>query len=212
MARAKTRKWSNLKGSEIDDSNAIELTPRQTKVLTEVDKRRVKEDSGDPVTIKDLEQEWSTLEEEEGFEDQGREDRSILFAALEKRVLEELERIKDQTGIDMYRGEQVTFSPKFVLNSSVENPQVFYAWVKKKVLEHMLTMPVGRLKSIVATAMDTDLAAAMTPAQRAALEPGEPGSGVPPPGVRVTLHTTINHTSQRTRRRPAPDADDDGPF
>jgi hypothetical protein len=51
----------------------------------------------------------------------------------------------------------------------------------------------------------------MTPAQRAELNPGDPASGVPPPGVKVFLQTTVHHPPVK---RPAPVEPDelDGPF
>jgi hypothetical protein len=210
MAKNKPRKWSNLKGQIADDPEQVELTPRMRTVLQEVDKRRMKE-NGDPVGMNDLALEWSGLEEEEAFEELRKSERNVTFEALERRILEELERVKEVAGTDLWRGEGQTFSPKYMLNVHVTDPVALLQWVKDTQQEHLLTIPVGRLKGIVGEAMNTDVAAALTPAERAAMKPGAPGSGQPPPGVGVTLHTTVHHTSSTRTRSSKPD-DDEGPF
>lgn len=222
MRRDKTRKWANLKGQIPDDPAQVELSPRTIEVIAEADKRRTKtvEDphtgAADvrPVGMDDLAQEWSGLEEEEEFEDLAKAQRNIVYDALTRRILEELERVKQIAGTDMWRGEGQTFSPKFMLNVRVTDPVALRKWVEDTAQQHLLTIPSGRLKGIVGEAMNTDSAAAMTPAERSALKPGMPGSGQPPPGVSVTLFTSVHHTSsvgKKTRGQSDPD-DDAGPF
>jgi hypothetical protein len=212
MARKdKPRKWANLKGQIPDDPSQVELNPRTLEVIAEADKRRQK-DGGAPITMDDLAQEWSGLEEEEEFEDLARSKRNILYDALTRRILEELERVKAIAGTDLWRGEGQTFSPKFALNIRVTDPQALRKWVEDTNQQHLLTVPRGRLNGIVSEAMNVDSAAALTPAERAALKPGQPGSGMPPPGVEVTLFTTVHHTAPGRKTRGSSDPDDSGPF
>lgn len=223
--RDKTRKWSNMKG-QIPD--AVDLSPRAALVIAEADKRRWKpavEPSGAlvevvpgvqvEVTMDDLAAEYNNLEEEEAFEDMARDRRNIVYDALTKRILEEIEKVKAIAGTDMWRGQDQTFSPKYMLNIRVTDPVALRKWVRETDQEHLLTLPSGRLKAIVGEALNTDAAAAMTPGERAALKPGMPASGQPPPGVEVSLFTTIHHTStkpgKRTRGSSDPD-DTSGPF
>ncbi len=208
--RDKVRKWSNLKG-QIPD--AVDLSPRGQEVIKEADTRRNKE-TGEPVTMDDLALEWNGLEEEEAFEDMAREKRNIVYDALTKRILEELDRVKTMAGTDLWRGQDQTFSPKYMLNIRVTDPIALRKWVEETGQQHLLTIPVGRLKGIVGEAMNTDSAAAMTPAERATLKAGQPGSGMPPPGVEVSLFTTVHHTSTAPgkKTRGSSDPDDSGPF
>lgn len=208
--RDKTRKWSNLKG-QIPE--AVDLSPRGAEVIKLADERRQKED-GSPVVIDDLALEWNGLEEEEEFETLAREQRNVIYDALTKRILEELERVKQLAGTDLWRGQDQTFSPKYMLNIKVSDPVALRKWVEETGQQHLLTVPTGRLKGIVSECMDTDKAAAMTPAERAQLKAGQPGSGMPPPGVEVSLFTTVHHTSTKPgkKTRGSSDPDDSGPF
>lgn len=218
--RDKTRKWSNLKG-EIPD--AVDLSPRGQEVIAEADKRRtvpVVDAEGKPTgetrpaTMNDHAQEWNGLEEEESFEDMAREQRNITYDALTKRILEELDRVKTLAGTDLWRGEDQTFSPKHLLNIKVTDPVALRKWVEETKQQHLLTLPTGRLKAIVGEAMNTDSAATLTPGERAKLKAGEPGSGQPPPGVEISLFTTVHHTSTTPgkKTRGSSDPDDSGPF
>lgn len=210
MARNKPRANAHLLGKVPDAP--VEISERMTRVLAEKDKRRTKAD-GTSYTMDDLAAEYGSLEEEEEFEDLARTERSVTFEALEKRILEELERVKSIAGTDMWRGQGQTFSPKHVLNVHVTDAVALRRWIKETDQEHVLSIPAPRLKSIVAEALNPELAVAMTPEQRILLKPGAPGSMQPPPGVSVTLHTTINHTNSAAKQRRAAVApDDDAPF
>jgi hypothetical protein len=81
----------------------------------------------------------------------------------------------------------------------VENPQALLAWVREKNMEALLTLPSGRLNSIIAEAYNEDIVAILSPDQRATLEPGDPGSFAPPPGVKVFLQEGVHHTSKRKK-------------
>lgn len=202
MSRNKPRKWSNLKGQI--PSTPEPLSERVQKILKEKDERK-------DADMTALAQEWDTLEEEEEFEDLAREERSIKFEAIKRRTLEELAKVKQVAGTDMWRGEGHTFSPKNILNVEVHDPQALRQWIQDTGMAALLTIHVSRLKSLVGEAMNADLAAALTPAQRAALKPGDPGSMQAPPGVTISLFETVHHTSNK-RKRQAPPEDPDGPF
>jgi hypothetical protein len=204
MARNKTRKWSNLKGAVPDAPDQVELTPRMLEIFQEKDARAAK-------TMDELTAEYAALEEEEAYEALAAAKRSILYEALDRRILEELDKIKAIAGTDMWRGQGRTASPKYTPNPIVKDPAALKAWIKDNKLEDLLTLSSPRLKSIVCEALDSEIALALTPAQRAQLKPGEPGSSQPPPGVEVFLRTSVHHTSAK-RRAITPDDDVETPF
>lgn len=204
MARNKPRKWSNLKG-QIPDA-PVELSERFQEVLAETDKLRIKE-TGEVFSMADLQNEWVALEEEADFASLQEHQRNVKFDALERRILEELEKVKAVAGTDMWRGEHKTFSPKFTPRPTVTDLQALMQWIKDTKQEDQLTLAHPRLKAIVCEALDPDAAAAMTPAERAALKPGAPASGLPPPGVKVFLDTGVNHTSVKRARVGDPEDD-----
>jgi hypothetical protein len=199
--RNKPKKWSNLEGQLPRDTSA-ELSERFQQVLAEADKRNGR-------TMQALQDEWVDLEEEEAFAKLAEYERNVKFEALERRILEELEKVKAVSGGDMWRGAAKTFSPKFTPRPSVEDAAKLMAWIKATGQEHQLTLPAPRLKSIVCEALDTDAAALLTPAERAQLKPGDPASGAPPPGVTVFLDKSVHHTTVKTS---SPVPDDDNPF
>lgn len=208
MARKKScNKWSNVPDAP------VEMSDRFKAVLEEADKLRwhpVDEPSDvrEPFTMTDLQNEWVALEEEEAFAELAAAQRSIKFDALERRILEELEIVKRVSGSDMWRGDHKTFSPKFTPRPQVKDLHALMQWIESTGQRDQLTLPAPRLKAIVCEALDTELAASMTPAQRAALKPGDPASGVPPPGVEAYLDRGINHRTVRITHA----GDDDGPF
>lgn len=198
MARRKKRQWSNLKGQIPDDPEQVVMSERMEKVLKEKDERADK-------SMNDLAQEFASLEEEESFEELARSERNIKFEAIERRILEELEKIQGIAGTDMWRGDGHTFSPKYQARPIVTDPAKLMQWVRDTGQEALLRLLPSTLQSIVNEALNTDLAATLTPAQRAALEPGSAGSGVPPPGVQVVLRTTVNHRGPGRKRRQGDD-------
>jgi hypothetical protein len=204
MARKKTGgKWSNLKG-QFPEATPVELSDRMVEVFAAKDARK-------DATMDELIAERAALEEEEAFEDLARADRSVKYEALDRRILEELDKVKQIAGTDMWRGDGRTASPKITPQPIVEDIVALTEWIKDTGLyDTLFTLSKPRLKATVCEALETDAAAALTPAQRAALKPGAPGSGAPPPGVKVHLRTTVHHTSakQRAPRHVAADPDD----
>lgn len=188
---AKTRKWSNLKGT-LPEAPPKESTEWMQKVFAAKDERAGK-------TMNELALEYADLEEEEAFAELAASERNIKYAAIERRVLEELAKVEELAGTDMWRGEGQTFSPKNTLRPVIKDPGALMQWIKDTGQEDQLTLPDSRLKNIVAEALSTDAAAMLTPAQRAQLKPGDPASGACPPGVEAYLQIGVHHTSNKPR-------------
>ena len=192
----KPRKWSNQKDKL--PAPPAESSQWMDKVFAAKDERKDK-------TMAELAEEYKGLVEEEKFEELARKARNIIYEALERRMLEELEKVEQLSGQDVWRGGPGTFSPKFTPRPTVTDQAALDAWIVENKLESLLTLPSGRLSSIVAEAYDPDAAASMTPAQRAALKPGMPGSALPPPGVSVFLARGVNYTKPGNGRVRNPD-------
>jgi len=208
MARNKVRKWSNLKG-QVPDAPETQPSEWMQEVFKAKDARQTK-------SMDELQQEYGELVAADEADKAAASERNIKYAALDRRILEELEKVKQVSGQDMWRGNGHTFSPKFSPRPVVEDKQALRAWITETGQEDQLELPTGRLNAIIAECMNTDLAAILTPAQRATLRPGDPGSGMPPPGIKLFLQTSVHHTSAKAKPTTAastPDADgDDGPF
>jgi hypothetical protein len=111
----------------------------------------------------------------------------------------------------MWRGQNQTFSPKFDVSPSVKDKSALMQWVHSCVScgrtedeckcdefinrATQLSLAKPTLKSIVSEAYDSDIAELLTPAQRAQLKPGDPGSMMPPPGVSVYMVNGVNRRS-----------------
>lgn len=188
----KPRAWSNQRG-KLPEPPA-ESSEWMKKVFAAKDERSAK-------TLDELAAEYEGLVEEEKFEELARKARNIIYEALERRMLEELEKIEKMSGQDMWRGEPGTVSPKFTPRPNVVDQAALDGWIKEHKLESMLTLPGGRLNSIIAEAYDQDIAASLSPAERAALKAGMPGSLQPPPGVNVFLKNCINFTQRRKPKK-----------
>lgn len=190
----KARKWSNVNVPE----EPVALTEREIAVRAEADKLRGvgTDPEGHAYTKKDmreLAQDYNGLCEEEEFEKLAARDRSVKYEALERVIRDELIKVEELSGQDMWRGEGCTLSPKNTLIAVVVDKITFKKWIRDTEQEHILEVPPSRLTSIVTDAMDPDAAALLTPAERALLKPGEPASGQPPPGVTIFIRKGINH-------------------
>lgn len=191
MARNKVRKWSNLKG-QVPDAPVNETTEWMQEVFREKDARKDK-------SMDELQEEYAQLSEADEAAEAERAKRNIKYAALDRCILTKLEDVKKVSGQDMWRGNGHTFSPKFSPRPVVEDKAALRAWIKETNQEDQLELPTGRLNAIIAECMNTDLAKILTPAQRAMLRPGDPGSGIPPPGIKLFLQTSVHHTSPKVR-------------
>lgn len=198
MARSKVRKWSNLKGSLPDIEEA--LSPRLTLVLQAAQDRAA-------LTMLELSREYAKLEEQADAAKEADTARNIHFEALDLLILKALEHIKAVAGTDTWHGEGHTFSPQYMPHPLVKSPELLLEWIHETGQEEQLSLPKGRLNAIVKEALDAELAASLTPAQRALLTPGAPGSFQPPPGVEVYLRTTVHHTGPRKRKEESEDED-----
>lgn len=197
----KARKWSNLDGQLPEEPKP--LSEREVKIRVEVDKLRgmaVDNDTGELIpakTMRELAADYAGLVEEESFEDLAQKKRSVKYEALERVIYDELRRVQELSGQDMWRGEGQTFSPKFSPIPVITDMAALEAWIEANGYEYLYTIDGGRLKNLVVEALDTDAAAAMSPAERAALKPGEAASGQPPPGVSVFLRKGVNRTETK---------------
>lgn len=187
--RNKPRKWSNLKGTV--PQVPVEISPRQEQVFQQRDERR---GQGMP----DLTTEWAKLEAADTVAADAQSKRNITYDALEVLMLEELEKIQTLSGQDQFRGPDGTFSPKNTLYPTVKDEAALKAWVIESGMSSMLELPRPRLASIVAAAYDMTNADLLTPAARAGLKPGQPMSGMPPPGVEVFIKTTVHHAGGKS--------------
>lgn len=201
MGRRKgPRKWSNLK-DQLPAAPVNESGEWIEKVFREKDARQ-------QLTMEQLSDEWAALVEEEDKAREAESERNIKFAALERRILEELEKVQEVSGQDVWRGKGRTFSPKIEPYPVVTDRAKLKAWIKEEGLDDLLTLPPATLKTLTKEAFDTEIAAMMSPAQRAKLKPGKAGSGQAPPGVTPFLKTTVN-ARVRASKRAQDDGDDD---
>jgi hypothetical protein len=176
----------------------IELSAREIAIREAKDKLA-------SVELKELQEKWFALDLEEARAASLAKHRSILYAALERRVLEELKKIEDMAGTDQYKGPLGTFSPKYGVEPSVENNETLTEWAKENGFEELLQLPSGKLKEIVTDALDPKAAMSLTVPQRASLPPGSAGSGQAPPGVKLWFHTSVNFTSKKAKTEPEDD-------
>lgn len=187
MATRKPRKWSNLKGV-IPDADSGVITPWMKKVLAAKDTRAEH-------SMATLADEYAGLKAADKKAEEDSSKRKVLYKALELRVLEELKKVKEVAGMDTWQGAAgQSFSPKFTPRPVVKDPEALMAWIHETKQTEQLTLPGARLKAIVCEALDTKVAAVLTPAQREQLKPGDPASGAPPPGVDVFLQTSVSWT------------------
>lgn len=181
----KPRKWSNLDGQIPEEP--VELTDREQKIRARCDELRAAQ-----TPMKDLAATYRSIREEEAFEELAEKARSLEKAALERVIRSELERVQDISGQDMWRGEGMTFSPNIAVIPFVTDRQAFEQWIRDTGRESFFAIPEGRVKSLVCDALNEDEAVMLTPEERAALKPGEPGSMQPPPGIGVFIRKGVN--------------------
>jgi hypothetical protein len=194
MARQKKRAWAHMVGKlpapPVEET--VEISEHMKKVFEAQDERRDK-------NMEELVKEYEGLDDAEVLASVESSKRAIKYQALERIIYERLKKVKEASGQDMWRNAEHTFSPRFIPRPVVENPQALLAWVREKNMEALLTLPSGRLNSIIAEAYNEDIVAILSPDQRATLEPGDPGSFAPPPGVKVFLQEGVHHTSKRKK-------------
>lgn len=187
----KARKWSNLKGT-LPEAPSGETSEWMQKVFAAKDARSDK-------TMAELAKEYQQLVEADEKAEEARKARNIIYEALERRILEELVKVEEVAGTDMWRGEGQTFSPKNVLRPTVTDRKALKDWIKEQGMEDLLELSHPRLQAIVNEAMDTSISATLTPKEREKLTPGQVGSGAPPPGVSVYIKTGVNRTGPRKK-------------
>jgi hypothetical protein len=197
MAR-KARKWSNLPDDVAPAQPVDELSPWFQDVLKEKGKYVTTLVDGDEskMNMDLLATEWAKLEAEEAAEEEARTLRNKRYEALSLMILPRLESIQALSGQDTWRGGGQTFSPKVTLRPIVRDKAKLREWLEDRDMEDTLELPSGRLNSIVTEAFEQEQASYLTPAQRANLPAGMPGSMLAPPGVEVFRKTTVNRTAR----------------
>ena len=181
MAKRKARKWSNLKGDVPEQE--VEVSERELAIRAKTDEWRGE-------SMAELAIEYQQLVEEEEFATLAAKQRSIMYEALERLILDELKRVEEVSGQDMWRGEGQTFSPKTTVIPVVTDKAEVMKYLKDTGQEALLTLEYPRLKSLVTDALEA--IALMTPAQRAELV------GVtldkPLPGVKIFIKNGVHRT------------------
>ena len=199
---AKNRKWSNLKGQIPDEP--VEVNPRELLVREEADKWRGAD--GKDHDMSELAREYQSLCEEEEFEDLARKVRSVKYEGLERVIRERLEKVMELSGQDMWRGEGQVFSPKYQPIPTIADRTALVAWLKEKgIYQDLLILDTDAVVKMTKEALDTDMAVTLTPGERAKLQPGDPASGQPPPGVSVFFRKGVNRTEIKRKAKELPD-------
>jgi len=160
-----------------------------------------------PMNMAELADEQERLELIDAEAAQAASERGVIYNALERRMLEELAKIQEASGQDMWRRPGMTLSPKFSPQAMVKDRAALLAWVKETGQEALLSLGPQALKGIITNAYNQELAALMTPAQRSKLTAGLPASMLPPPGVEVYLRPGVNRSGGK--RAQTPDEDDE---
>lgn len=145
------------------------------------------------IKLADIVEELNDVKDERDLISKRDQQLSRLEEALERLILDAL----DTQGADQIKIGGRTFSERVDVIPLVEDRDAMLNWVKQTCPE-LLKVDSGNLKTIVKEALDPEVAATMTPAQRAALEAGQPGSNKLPPGVGAYTRRTLG--SPRSKR------------
>ena len=178
---AKARKWSNLEGQLPAPAMPDDYA---TKILARKDALRAK----GVTDLAAVARQFLDVDEHQAEVTEQQANLDLDYAALESLAREFLQ----ATNTDLWRGEGMTLSPRNALHASTSDRAALNAWARATERDDLLTVLPGTVTSLASEAMDLERAALLTPAERATLKPGEPGSGAPPPGVTVYLRPTIN--------------------
>lgn len=177
---AKARKWSNF--ADTIPPPVAGVSERELKVREATDDRADK-------PMQELALEYQELVEEEEFEDLAKKARSIKYEALERRIRQELKKLDEYAGTDMWRGAGQTFSPQNMIIPVVTDRAALRQYLEDTKQQHLLTLDGSRLKSLVTDVLESF--ETMTPAERAActFTPEQPL-----PGVKIYLKPGIHRT------------------
>lgn len=138
-------------------------------------------------TMRQLSAEYDMRERILDALDKTRKKQTAIIEALNRRILEELER----SGSDVWRDEGHTYSPSSDVSAKVRDRAAFVQWVKDSGQEELLTVMPATVKSLTKNALDPEVAASLSPQERAKLKPGDAGSCAPPPGVEAFARKTL---------------------
>lgn len=184
----KPRKWSNLKG-QVPAAPGEDNNERLQRIQSERAKHEGK-------NMAELAAEWAALDREFTAATLAEKERNIKYDALEPLILAALDQIQALASTDIYRGPTGTFSPRYKPLPTVTDRPRLLQWIRDiGQADRLVTdLPGATLSDIIEAAYNKDVAALLTPAERAALQPGFPGSMQPPPGVNVYLKTAVGRT------------------
>ena len=179
-----SKKWASVGLPLIEDDTEKQWFKR---VLELKDERKDQ-------NIAQLVEQYPDLEDELALIDSRRSELTALKEALDRRVMEELKK----TGADRMTIGGYTVSTTGDVQPKIEDRTKFFEWVEEQGMDDLFTIQHGRVKQLAKEALDPEVAESLTPAARAALEPGYPGSGQLPPGVTARYEPRLSKT--RTKR------------
>jgi len=136
-----------------------------------------------------LADEYNEIMEELDIIDVRRSELTATREALDRIIMGHM----DTAGLDQIKIAGQTFSERVDVEAQVEDRSTLVGWVLQTQPE-LVTVNAGHIKSIVKEAMDPEVAAALTVAQRQSLKVGDPGSGKLPPGVKASYRRTLGRT------------------
>jgi hypothetical protein len=180
----KAKQWASLGLPAVADDR--EHSPWFTKMLALKDERAA-------LPVDALADEYNEVEDELAIIDARRSELTALQEALDRLILAYM----DNQKIEKLSLKGRTFSERIDIQPKVRDRQAFYAWLKETGQEDIFTVNHGNIKTIVKDALDPEVALSMTPAQRAAMQPGEAGSGQCPPGLEAATQRTLGAPVKR---------------
>lgn len=181
MAKKKARKWSNLHG-HIEEA-VVEVTEHELAIRAKADEWRGE-------SMNDLAAGYQALVEEEEFEELAAKKRSIAYEALERLIGDELKKVEELSGQDMWRGEGQTFSPKTTPIPVVYDKAALMKHIADTGQQSLLSLSGPTLRALVNDALEAIVL--MTPAERAALV--NVALDKPVPGVKLYLLKGVHRT------------------
>jgi hypothetical protein len=180
----KSKQWSTLGLPPVADDN--EQSAWFKRMLAFKDERAA-------TPIDDLAQEYNDLEDELAIIDARRSELTALKEALDRTILQRM----DDQRIEKLNLLGQTFSERIDIQPKVKDRTAFYDWIRETKQEELFKVDHGHIKTMVKDALDPEVVMTLTPAQRAALKVGEPGSGQCPPGLEAAAKRTLGRTVKR---------------
>lgn len=182
MSRRAKRQWANIALPNVPDP---EPSPWFDEVLKEKDARQ-------GVPLAELAKQYNEAVQLKALIDEQRSHVTALLEALDRRILEDLE----SQGLESFRAEGQTFSPRHDLYPRVVDRDALHQWLKDTDQEYVLTVNHQNLKTMVKEAFDPANYQGLTLEQRQQIPAGAAGSCAPPPGVEAFAQRTLGRVKQ----------------